>query len=59
MTKYVIALDQGDYYQQRGGWDWGRCDKIHATVFDSRAAAQREIETRKLRSFSARIEEAL
>lgn len=37
---FIIALDQGDYYQERGGNDWGRCGKSRATTFDSRAEAE-------------------
>lgn len=35
---YVISLDQDDYYQHRGGYDWGRAaHPALATQFDRQA----------------------
>jgi hypothetical protein len=36
---YYIKLDQGDYFEFRGGNDWGRTSKSHATRFDDRKEA--------------------
>lgn len=53
---YVIKLDQGDYYESRGGYDWGRTDSHRATLFSDRAEAERIASG--LRSFGARVIEA-
>jgi hypothetical protein len=55
MEAYVIKLDQDDYYQARGGYDWGRSDKSSATTFDTVERAKEEIKSRGLKSFGARI----
>ncbi len=39
-AEYVIALDQGDYYEDRGGNDWGRTTKSDASNF-TQAEAER------------------
>lgn len=40
MIEYVIVFSDGDYYQSRGGYDWGRSGLSGATVFESRVEAQ-------------------
>jgi hypothetical protein len=52
---YVIKLDQGDYYQQRGGFDWGRSGIAGASVFDTEADAEKEIRRCGLKSFGATV----
>ncbi len=39
----VVRIDQGDYLQLRGGFDWGRAESWEATMFDDVAAAERAI----------------
>jgi hypothetical protein len=53
---YVIRLNQGDYYQHRGGYYWGRSNKYTATRFDSPAEAQEEIRSVLRGGFGARVE---
>ena len=36
---YIIAIDQGDYLQERGGYDWGRSSAARATRYDSHEEA--------------------
>jgi hypothetical protein len=36
---YVIELSDGDYVQQRGGWDWGRSGRSGATTWSDLAQA--------------------
>jgi hypothetical protein len=55
---YVIQLNHGDYYEQRGGYDWGRASRHQATVFDTREQAEAEIVRCKLASFGARVVDA-
>lgn len=31
---FIVKIDQGDYYQYRGGNDWGRSTRGHATAFN-------------------------
>jgi hypothetical protein len=42
---YLIRLDQGDYLQSRGGFDWGRADygecAVYETIDEARAAIAR------------------
>lgn len=54
---FVIRLDQGDYFQRRGGWDWGRSGPHAATKFDTRQEAEDCIEQHGLESYGARVEE--
>lgn len=58
MDEFVIRLNGGDYYEQRGGYDWGRTDRSHATTFDSVEAAQDTIESRGLHPHGGRIRHA-
>ena len=51
---YVIKLDQGDYYQTRGGYDWGRANFSEATLFDTPEEAEAVIAA-KLRGFCASV----
>jgi hypothetical protein len=38
---YCVEIDQGDYLQVRGGYDWGRANTpSDATLFDSPAQAR-------------------
>lgn len=36
---FVVRIDQGDYLQLRGGFDWGRSTKYAATTFTTIAEA--------------------
>ena len=36
---YMIRIDQGDYLQERGGYDWGRTAQSWATVYDTHEQA--------------------
>jgi hypothetical protein len=38
---YVVKLDQGDYLQLRGGFDWGRSEKHRCTLFDTFEEAEK------------------
>ena len=38
---YIIKLDQGDWLECRGGYDWGRTNAERATRFDTREEAER------------------
>lgn len=59
MEAYVIKLNQGDYFQHRGGYDWGRtAHKNQATTFDTKEEAEEWIESRGLKSFGAKIKNA-
>jgi hypothetical protein len=49
----LIALDQGDYWQDHQGYDWGRTNKTYATRL-TRTEAERLAEY--LRPFGARVE---
>lgn len=57
-STYVIKLDQGDYLEERGGFDWGRTDQSSATVYGSRKEAEKAINGLRLWVFGAVIEEA-
>lgn len=37
---YIVALDQGDYLEERGGYDWGRTSRAGATTYDTRTEAE-------------------
>lgn len=53
--EYKIKLNQGDYLQLRGGFDWGRSERYQATTFDNKEEARQVIKQFGLKSFSARI----
>jgi hypothetical protein len=55
---YLIELDQGDYYQSRGGYGWRRSEAWEATLFGSIAEAEAEIRRCDLQTFGARVVEA-
>lgn len=41
MHTWIIRLDQGDYLERRGGWDWGRVGvDLAATQFATRDEAE-------------------
>lgn len=55
---FYILLDQDDYYQSRGGNDWGRAERERdATFFESKEEAETEIHAKQLASFGARTVE--
>ena len=52
----VVRIDQGDYLQERGGYDWGRSNEYEATASRNPAEAQAAID--RLRCPAAEIEAA-
>lgn len=58
MQWFVIALDQGEYLEARGGFDWGRVGHwTAATQFDTREEAQAFADSRVPLSSFRGIEE--
>lgn len=51
-----VMIDQGEYLQQRGGFDWGRCERYEATVFDSHDDACEAIKALGVQSIVRQIE---
>jgi hypothetical protein len=52
---YIIRLNQGDYYEWRGGMEWSRTSRDAATRFRTEYDAERVAQI--LRSFGAEVEE--
>jgi hypothetical protein len=52
----VVRIDQGDYLQERGGFDWGRSNEYDATTYGS--VAEAEAAVARLRAPGIEIEAA-
>lgn len=48
---YAIYVGSGEYYQSRGGFDWGRADLFDCTKFDTVVAGRREAARCQLSAF--------
>lgn len=53
---FVIRIDQGDYFQERGGFDWGRSEFSEATHYESEQEALDAIRRFGLASVNGRVE---
>ncbi len=55
--EYVIKIDQGDYIQERGDYDWGRADLGTATTYETEKEAREAIKRLQVASWVKAIEE--
>jgi hypothetical protein len=57
-SEVCIRIDQGDYLQERGGYDWGRTDHGGATTYGSVAEAEGAVARLSAESIAREIEPA-
>ncbi len=50
---FIIMIDQDDYFQHRGGFDWGRADASQATLYSYEHQAEQAIIRYGLASYGA------
>lgn len=56
-TMHVIRIDQGDYLQERGRFDWGRSMPGNATIYDTIDEADQAIRRLNVQSIVRAIED--